>query len=521
MMEFILPIISILLGLIVGAVVGYFYRKSVAEAKIAGARNAAEQILEDAKRDAEALKKEALLEAKDDIHKLRTEAEREVRERRNELQKQENRLLQKEENLDRKDESLNKREILLEKKDDSLTQRQQHIEQMQSKVDEMVRVQQAELERISSLTRDEAKSIILERTEQELAHDIAVMIKESENRAKEESDKKAKELLSLAIQRCAADHVAETTVSVVNLPNDEMKGRIIGREGRNIRTLETLTGIDLIIDDTPEAVILSGFDPIRRETARLALDKLVQDGRIHPARIEEMVEKARREVDEHIREVGEQTTFEVGVHGLHPDLIKILGRLKYRTSYGQNVLKHSMEVAQLSGLLAAELGEDEILARRAGLLHDIGKAIDHEVEGSHVEIGVELATKYKEHRVVINSIASHHGDSEPTSVIAVLVAAADALSAARPGARSEALENYIRRLERLEEISESFEGVEKSFAIQAGREIRIMVKPDLIDDLQAHRLARDIRKNIEEELDYPGHIKVTVIRETRAVEYAK
>ncbi|MBY0099279.1 ribonuclease Y [Mesobacillus maritimus] len=520
-MEFILPIISILLGLIVGAVVGYFYRKSVAEAKIAGARNAAEQILEDAKRDAEALKKEALLEAKDDIHKLRTEAEREVRERRNELQKQENRLLQKEENLDRKDESLNKREILLEKKDDSLTQRQQHIEQMQSKVDEMVRVQQAELERISSLTRDEAKSIILERTEQELAHDTAVMIKESENRAKEESDKKAKELLSLAIQRCAADHVAETTVSVVNLPNDEMKGRIIGREGRNIRTLETLTGIDLIIDDTPEAVILSGFDPIRRETARLALDKLVQDGRIHPARIEEMVEKARREVDEHIREVGEQTTFEVGVHGLHPDLIKILGRLKYRTSYGQNVLKHSMEVAQLSGLLAAELGEDEILARRAGLLHDIGKAIDHEVEGSHVEIGVELATKYKEHRVVINSIASHHGDSEPTSVIAVLVAAADALSAARPGARSEALENYIRRLERLEEISESFEGVEKSFAIQAGREIRIMVKPDLIDDLQAHRLARDIRKNIEEELDYPGHIKVTVIRETRAVEYAK
>ncbi|WP_197280044.1 ribonuclease Y [Bacillus sp. FJAT-27251] len=520
MMEFII-IISILLGLIIGAVVGYFYRKSVAEAKIAGAKNAAEQILEDAKRDAEALKKEALLEAKDDIHKLRTEAEREVRERRNELQKQENRLLQKEENLDRKDESLNKREILLEKKDDSLTQRQQHIEKMESKVDEMVRAQQSELERISSLTREEAKSIILERTEQELAHDIAVMIKENENRAKEESDKKAKELLSLAIQRCAADHVAETTVSVVNLPNDEMKGRIIGREGRNIRTLETLTGIDLIIDDTPEAVILSGFDPIRRETARLALEKLVQDGRIHPARIEEMVEKARREVDEHIREVGEQTTFEVGVHGLHPDLIKILGRLKYRTSYGQNVLKHSMEVAQLSGLLAAELGEDETLARRAGLLHDIGKAIDHEVEGSHVEIGVELATKYKEHPVVINSIASHHGDTEPTSIIAVLVAAADALSAARPGARSEALENYIRRLERLEEISESYEGVEKSFAIQAGREIRIMVKPDQIDDLQAHRLARDIRKKIEDELDYPGHIKVTVIRETRAVEYAK
>ncbi|MGG5252876.1 ribonuclease Y [Neobacillus sp. SM06] len=516
-----ITIISILLGLFVGAVVGYFIRKSIAEAKIAGAKSAAEQILEDAKREADSLKKEALLEAKDEIHKLRTEAEREVRERRNELQKQENRLLQREENLDRKDETLNKREALLEKKDDSLTKRQQHIEEMESKVDELVQTQQAELERISSLTREEAKAIILDRTEKELAYDLAVMIKENEIRIKEEADKKAKEILSLAIQRCAADHVAETTVSVVNLPNDEMKGRIIGREGRNIRTLETLTGIDLIIDDTPEAVILSGFDPIRRETARLALEKLVQDGRIHPARIEEMVEKSRREVDEYIREVGEQTTFEVGVHGLHPDLIKILGRLKFRTSYGQNVLKHSIEVAQLSGLLAAELGEDETLARRAGLLHDIGKAIDHEVEGSHVEIGVELATKYKEHPVVINSIASHHGDTEATSVIAVLVAAADALSAARPGARSETLENYIRRLEKLEEISESYEGVDKSFAIQAGREIRIIVRPETIDDLAAHRLARDIRKRIEEELDYPGHIKVTVIRETRAVEYAK
>ncbi|MFL6562546.1 MAG: ribonuclease Y [Bacillus sp. (in: firmicutes)] len=508
-----ITIISILLGLIVGAVVGYFVHKSIADAKVAGAKNAAEQILEDAKRDADSLKKEALLEAKDEIHKLRTEAEREVRERRNEMQKQENRLLQREENLDRKEETLNKRENLLEKKDDSLNKRQQHIEEMESKVDELVRKQQTELERISSLTREEAKTIIIDRMEQELTHDTAIMIKESENRAKEEADKKAKEILSLAIQRCAADHVAETTVSVVNLPNDEMKGRIIGREGRNIRTLETLTGIDLIIDDTPEAVILSGFDPIRRETARLALEKLVQDGRIHPARIEEMVEKSRREVDEYIREVG--------VHGLHPDLIKILGRLKFRTSYGQNVLKHSMEVAQLSGLLAAELGQDETLARRAGLLHDIGKAIDHEVEGSHVEIGVELATKYKEHPVVINSIASHHGDTEATSIIAVLVAAADALSAARPGARSETLENYIRRLEKLEEISESYEGVEKSFAIQAGREVRIIVRPDSVDDLAAHRLARDIRKRIEEELDYPGHIKVTVIRETRAVEYAK
>ncbi|MTD30213.1 ribonuclease Y [Planomicrobium sp. YIM 101495] len=514
-------IIFALLGIIVGVLVGFYALKKSNDSKVTGAKQTAEQLVEDAKREADALKKEALLEAKDENHKLRTETESEIRERRAELQKQENRLLQREENLDRKDDALNKREAGLERKDEALADRQQHIAQMEGKAEDLVRRQQTEMERISSLTREEAKGIILQEVESELSTDIAVMVKESELRAKEEADKKAKNILSLAMQRFAADHVAETTVSVVNLPNDEMKGRIIGREGRNIRTLETLTGIDLIIDDTPEAVILSGFDPIRRETARLALEKLVSDGRIHPARIEEMVEKSRREVDEQIREIGEQTTFDVGIHNLHPDLIKILGRLRYRTSYGQNVLKHSVEVAFLSGLMAAELGEDVTLARRAGLLHDIGKAIDHEVEGSHVEIGVELGTKYKEHPVVINAIASHHGDTEATSVISVIVAAADALSAARPGARSETLENYIRRLEKLEEISESYEGVEKSFAIQAGREIRIMVRPEQIDDMTAHRLARDIRKRIEEELDYPGHIKVTVIRETRAVEYAK
>ncbi|QHS22318.1 ribonuclease Y [Virgibacillus sp. MSP4-1] len=514
-------IISALLALIVGIVVGYLIRKSISEAKISSAEDLAKQIVEEGRRNAESAKREALLEAKDENHRLRQETENELRERQMEVKTQENRLLQREENLDRKSESLDKRELMLERKEESLAEKQQQIEEMESKVEELMNEQQAELERVSGYTTDQAKQVILERVEKETKHETAIMIKDAENRAKEEADKKAKKVLSLAMQRCAADHVAETTVSVVNLPNDEMKGRIIGREGRNIRALETLTGIDLIIDDTPEAVILSGFDPIRRETARLALEKLVQDGRIHPARIEEMVEKSRREIDEYIREVGEETTFEIGVHGLHPDLVKILGRLKYRTSYGQNVLKHSMEVAYLAGLLAAELGEDERLARRAGLLHDVGKAIDHEVEGSHVEIGKELAQKYKEHEVVINAIASHHGDEEPTSIISILVAAADALSAARPGARSETLENYIKRLEKLEEISDSYEGVEKSYAIQAGREIRIMVRPDSIGDDESLILARDIKKKIEDELDYPGHIKVTVIRETRAVEYAK
>src|SRR5690625_4922242 len=516
-------LISILLALIliVGIVVGYLIRKSIAEAKISSAENLAKQIIDEAHRNADAAKKEALLEAKDESHVFRQHVEEELRERRVEIQKQEDRLLQREEILDKKSVTLDKRELSLENREQTLAEKQQQIEEMESKVEALLAEQDKELERISGFTTDQAKQVILTRIENELKQETAIMIKEAENEVKEEADKRAKHLLSQALQRCAADHVAETTVSVISLPNDEMKGRIIGREGRNIRTLETLTGIDLIIDDTPEAVILSGFDPVRREIARIALEKLVLDGRIHPARIEEMVDKARKEVDDHIREIGEETTFELGIHGMHPDLIKILGRLKYRTSYGQNVLKHSKEVAYLSGLLAAELGEDELLARRAGLLHDIGKAIDHEVEGSHVEIGKELAIKYKENPIVINAIASHHGDEEATSIISVLVAAADALSAARPGARSETLENYIRRLEKLEEISDSFTGVEKSYAIQAGREIRIMVKPDEIDDAQATHMARDIRKKIEGELEFPVHIKVTVIRETRVVEYAK
>ena len=490
------------------------YRKNIAEAKIGKAETTAREIIDEAQKSAEAKKREILLEAKEDALKTRNEPEKEVKDRRAEISRMEKRVLAREENIDRKAEAV-------EKKESSLASKESSLDRQKSKIDELQTKKLQELERISGLTSEQAKEYLLKTVEDEVKHETAVMVKELETRAKEEANKKARDYVVTAIQKCAADHVAETTISLVQLPNDEMKGRIIGREGRNIRTLETLTGVDLIIDDTPEAVILSSFDPIRREVARIALEKLIVDGRIHPARIEEMVEKAQKEVEVVMREEGEAATLEVGIHGIHPELVKLLGKMKFRTSYGQNALKHSIEVAHLSGLLAGEIGVDVKLAKRAGLLHDIGKSLDHEMEGSHVQIGADLCRKYKEPAVVINSVESHHGDVEPESIIACLVQAADAISAARPGARRETLETYTTRLKKLEDIANSYKGVDKTFAIQAGREIRVMVVPEHINDSEMVLLARDIAKQIESELDYPGQIKVNIIRESRVVDYAK
>lgn len=507
-------VITLVIAVPVSALAAINYRKNVVEAKLGNAEEKARQIIDDALKVAETKKREALLEAKEESLKTKNELDKETRERRTELQRYEKRVLSKEESVDKKADALERRESGIAAKEDDLRKKSAEVERLRDQ-----RLQ--ELERISGLTSEQAKEYLLKTVEDEVKIDTAKLYKELESRAKEEANKKAKEYVVTAIQKCAADHVAETTISVVQLPNDEMKGRIIGREGRNIRTLETLTGVDLIIDDTPEAVILSGFDPIRREVARIALEKLIVDGRIHPARIEEMVEKAQKEVETIIREEGEAATLEVGVHGIHPELVRLLGRMKYRTSYGQNALKHSIEVAQLSGLLAGEIGVDVRMAKRAGLLHDIGKSIDHEIEGSHIQIGADLCKKYKESHTVINAVESHHGDVEAESLIACIVQAADTISAARPGARRETLETYTNRLKQLEDITNAFKGVDKSFAIQAGREIRVMVVPEQVNDADMVLLARDISKQIEAELEYPGQIKVSVIRESRVVDYAK
>ncbi len=511
-------VIAVVITLIVTAVLTYFittaYHKNVANAKIGNAEDRAREIIDEAVKTAETKKREAMLEAKEESIRVKNDLDKEVKERRAEIQRSERRVVQKEENLDKKLESIERREAGFAAKEEEINKQKAQIAKLNEE-----RLQ--ELERISGLTSEQAKEYLLKTVEEDVKLDTAKLIKEMENKAKEEADKKAKDYVVTAIQKCAADHVAETTISVVQLPNDEMKGRIIGREGRNIRTLETMTGVDLIIDDTPEAVILSGFDPIRREVARIALEKLIVDGRIHPARIEEMVEKAQKEVETMIREEGEAATLEVGVHGIHPELVRLLGRMKFRTSYGQNALKHSIEVAQLSGLLAAEIGVDVRTAKRAGLLHDIGKSVDHDMEGSHIQIGVDLCRKYKESPIIINAVEAHHGDVEPESLIACIVQAADTISAARPGARRETLDTYTNRLKQLEDISKGFKGVEKSFAIQAGREIRIMVVPEQISDADMVLLARDIAKQIESELEYPGQIKVNVIRESRVTDFAK
>ena len=525
-------IASLVVGGAAGAAAGYIYRKNIQEKKIGRTEEYARNLLDDAQRRAEEKKKEKIIEAKEEVIRLKNELDREINSRRAEVQRSERRIAQREETLDKKADNLDARETTLERKQaelDRLTQEAQDYavrqktaaETAEQAARELEEKQRVELERVAKMTQEEAKDMIVQRIQKEAFHDAGVMVREIEQNAKNEADKKARNIVAMAIQRCASDHVAETTVSVVSLPNEDMKGRIIGREGRNIRTLETATGVDLIIDDTPEAVIVSAFDPVRREIARIALEKLIADGRIHPARIEEMVEKARREVDNQIRETGEQAIFETNMHGIHHELVKLLGRMRYRTSYGQNVLKHSIEVSHLAGLMAAELGADVTLAKRAGLLHDIGKAVDHELEGTHVELGVEMCKRYHESPEVIHCIAAHHNDIEPTTVEAVLVQAADAISAARPGARRESIENYIRRLEKLEEIASSFQGVEKSFAIQSGREVRIMVKPEDISDEGTTVLAREIAKRIENEVEYPGQIKVNVIRETRCTEFAK